>query len=161
MATSNDKRQPRLKRKSLRGAPTIDQFLGQVLPERAAKTQRGKRTDADNSGTVAAANCSNVVDHRIREFILDTGASVHIGSKSLLTNPESRLTDLESPMTLESANGPVHVDQYVDSFLPALGCTVALRAAGNTPGALSLGELCRREGFSFVWGRMAKEAPML
>ena len=106
----------------------------------------------NTEGTIAAAFCPDrVVDHGIREFILDSGASVHLGQASLLTSPDSRLTDLEKPMTLDSANGPVHVTKYVDSYLPALDHTVPLRAAEHTPGALSLGDLCRNHGFSFHW----------
>ena len=99
----------------------------------------------------------HVVDYKIREFILDSGASIHIGQEDQMAAPEDRIRESENPMTLQSANGPIRASKYVESYLPALGHTVALTAAECSPGALSLGNLCRSEGLSFYWEAWQKK----
>ena len=114
------------------GAATVDEFLGRLLLPSgdSAKSadgiqQPGMNRDQLRSGTLAAAQASrNIVDRQIREFILDTGASIHIGQYDKLTDPEARFIDLDEPLTLDSANGEVRVTQYVDSYCPTLGCTI-------------------------------------
>ena len=153
MSMSEENHFPKLKRGSLKGAATLNRFMGRVIPQTTGSHDGGNKVvNVTSHGTIAAAFCPDkTVDNGIREFILDSGASVHLGQSDLLTSPESRLTDLDNPMTLESANGQMQVTQYVDSHLPALDCNVKLRVAEHTPGALSLGELCRYHGLSFHW----------
>ena len=65
----------------MKGAAPLDDFLGKVLPQCKPPTQAGaSMADDQLEGTVAAARGpKDVVDSGIREFILDSGASLHIG----------------------------------------------------------------------------------
>ena len=90
MHMSEDNHYPKLKRKSLAGGPNLDRFMGRVIPPSAAEADMKTGQRKNNSdGTIASAFCPHrVVDHGFREFILDSGASVHLGQESLLTSPE-------------------------------------------------------------------------
>ena len=65
---------------------------------------------------------------------------------------KSTVVPLAEPMTLNTANGPVHVDEQVSFELPELhGDTVQAVVMGDTPRVLSVGERCRNQGYTFVW----------
>ena len=59
-----------------------------------------------------------------------------------------RLQDLLPPTTVDTANGSMLLDKYVNSYCPGLNKTLEVVVADSTPDILSIGLLCRAMGFS-------------
>ena len=75
-----------------------------------------------------------------REFVVDSGASMHMISKKDLSDAEmDTLTKSCSPTIVITANGEV-----LDIFL-------TMKVLENTPAVLSLGKLCDENGYSNEW----------
>ena len=77
-----------------------------------------------------------------REFVVDSGASMHMISKKDLSDAEmDTLTKSCSPTIMEKCR--VYVKE-LDTFL-------TMKVLENTPAALSLGNFCDENGYSYEW----------
>ena len=81
-----------------------------------------------------------------REFVVDSGASMHMISKKDLSEAEmNTLTKSCSPTIVLTANGKVQThEEATDIFL-------TMKVLENTPAVLSLGKLCDENGYSYEW----------
>ena len=76
-----------------------------------------------------------------REFVVDSGASVHMISKK----------DLNSTATVITANGEVQTHEEATVYVKELDIFLTMKVLENTPAVLSLGKLCDENGYSNEW----------
>ena len=86
-----------------------------------------------------------------REFVVDSGASMHMISKKDLNNAEMEtLTKSCSPTIVITANGEVQTHEEAIVYVKELDIFLTM-VLDNTPAVLSLGKLCDENGYSYEW----------
>ena len=92
-----------------------------------------------------------------REFVVDSGASMHMISKKDLNSAEmDTLTKSCSPTIVITANGEVQTHEEATVYVKELDIFLTLKVLENTPVVLSLGKLCNESGYSNEWIRCQK-----
>ena len=87
-----------------------------------------------------------------REFVVDSGASMHMLSKKDLSDAEIHtLTKSCSPTTVITANGEVQTHEEATVHVKELDIFLTVKVLENTPAVLSLGKLCDENGYSCEW----------
>ena len=87
-----------------------------------------------------------------REFVVDSGASMHMISKKDLSNAEmDTLTKSFSRTILITANGEVQTHEEAMVYVKELDMFLTMKVLENTPAVLSLGKLCDENGYSYEW----------
>ena len=87
-----------------------------------------------------------------REFVSDSGASMHMISKKDLNDAEmGTLTKSCSPTIVITANGEVQTHEEATVYVKELGIFLTMKVLENTPAVLSLGKLCDENGYSYEW----------
>ena len=87
-----------------------------------------------------------------REFVVDSGASMHMISKKDLSSAEmDTLTKSCSPTIVITANGEVQTHEEAIVYVKELDIFLTMRVLDNTPAVLSLGKLCDENGYSYEW----------
>ena len=83
-----------------------------------------------------------------REFVVDSGASMHMISKKDLNSAEmDTLTESCSPTIVITANGEVQTHEEATVYVKELDIFLTMKVLENTPAVLSLGKLCDENGF--------------
>ena len=87
-----------------------------------------------------------------REFVVDSGASMHMISKKDLSDAEmDTLAKSCSPTIVITANGEVQTHEEATVYVKELGIFLTMKVLENTPAVLSLGKLCDENGYSYEW----------
>ena len=87
-----------------------------------------------------------------REFVVDSGASMHLISKKDLSDAEmGTLTKSCSPTIVITANGEVQTHEEATVYVKELEKFLTTKVLENTPAVLSLGKLCDENGYSYEW----------
>ena len=87
-----------------------------------------------------------------REFVVDTGASMHMISIKDLSDAEmDTLTKSCSPTIVTSANGEVQTHEEATVYVKELDLFLTMKVPENTPAVLSLEKLCDENGYSYEW----------
>ena len=87
-----------------------------------------------------------------REFVVDSGASMHMISKKDLNSAElETVTTSRSPTTVITANGEVQTHEEATVYVKELDIFLTMKVFENTPAVLSLGKLCDESGYSYEW----------
>ena len=87
-----------------------------------------------------------------REFVVDSGASMHTISKKDLSEAEmDTLTKSCSPTIVITANGEVQTHEEAIVYVKELDIFLTMKILENTPAVLSLGKLCDENGYSYEW----------
>ena len=87
-----------------------------------------------------------------REFVVDSGASMHMISKKDLCEAEmDTLTKSCSPTIVITANGEVQTQEEAIVYVKELDMFLTMKVLDNTPAVLSLGKLCDENGCSYEW----------
>ena len=87
-----------------------------------------------------------------REFVVDSGASMHMISKKDLSNAErDTLTKSCSPTIFITANGEVQTHEEAIVYVKELDIFLTMKVLDNTPVVSSLGKLCDENGYSYEW----------
>ena len=87
-----------------------------------------------------------------REFVVDSGASMHMISKKDLSDAEmDTLTKSCSPAIVITANGEVQTHEEAIVYVKELEIFLTMKVFDNTPAVLSLGKLCDENGYSYEW----------
>ena len=85
-----------------------------------------------------------------REFVVDSGASIHMISKTDLNSAElETVMTTRSPTTVITANGEVQTNEEATVYVRELGIFLTLKVLEDTPAVLSLGKLCDENGYSY------------
>ena len=83
-----------------------------------------------------------------REFVVDSGASVHMISKKDLSDAEmDTFTKSCSPTIVITANGEVQTHEEATVYVKELDIFLTVRVFEDTPAVLSLGKLCDENGY--------------
>ena len=84
-----------------------------------------------------------------REFVVDSGASMHmISTKDLSKAEMDTLTKSCSPTIVITANGEVQTHEEATVYVKELEKFLTMKVLENTPAVLSLGKLCDEHGYS-------------
>ena len=87
-----------------------------------------------------------------REFVVDSGASMHMISKKDLSDAEMEtVTTSRSPTTVITANGEVQTHEEATVYVKELDIFLTMKVLENTPAVLSLGKLRDENGYSYEW----------
>ena len=87
-----------------------------------------------------------------REFVVDSGASMHMISEKDLNDAEmDTLTKSCSPTTVITANREVQTHEEATVYVKELDIFLTMKVLENTPAVLSLGKLCDENGYSYEW----------
>ena len=87
-----------------------------------------------------------------REFVVDSGASMHMISKKGLSDAEmDTLTKSCSPTIVVTANGEMQTHEEAIVYVKELDIFLTMKVLENTPAVLSLGKLCDENGYSYEW----------
>ena len=87
-----------------------------------------------------------------REFVVDSGASMHMISKKDLSKAEmDTLTKTRSSTIVITANGEVQTHEEAIVYVKELDIFLTMKVLDNTPAVLSLGKLCDENGYSYEW----------
>ena len=88
-----------------------------------------------------------------REFVVDSGASMHIVSKKDLNSAEffETMRISRNPTTVMTANGEVQTREEVTVYVKELDLFVTVMLLEEVPAVLSYGKLCEDHGFSYHW----------
>ena len=87
-----------------------------------------------------------------REFVVVSGASLHMISRKDLSNAEiDTLTKSCSPTIVITANGEVQTHEEATVYVTELDKILTMKVLDNTPALLSLGKLCDENGYSYEW----------
>ena len=97
---------------------------------------------------------------RMQHYLADTGASHHAINPNTLTEEEKRhIQPLPKPVMVDTCNGPIVIDSFIELELEKLGAIRPLRfnVSENSPNLISIGELVLNDGFKFHWeGKRAR-----
>ena len=87
-----------------------------------------------------------------RDFVVDSGASMHMISKKDLSDAEmDTLTKSCSPTIVITANGEVQTHEEATVYVKEFYIFLTMKVLENTPAVLSLGKLCDENGYSYEW----------
>ena len=85
-----------------------------------------------------------------REFVVDSGASMHIVSKKKKSSEEmDTLRRFRTSIVVLTAKGEVHTHEEAQVFAHDLNLFVTVQLLEDTPAVLSLGKLCEDHGYSY------------
>ena len=84
-----------------------------------------------------------------REFVVDSGASVHMLSRKDLSSEElETLRRSRTTTTVVTANGEVQTNEEARVYVLDLDIFVTVQLLDDTPAVLSLGKLCEEHGYT-------------
>ena len=87
-----------------------------------------------------------------REFVVDSGASMHMISKKDLSDAEmDTLTKSCSSTIVITAHGEVQTHEEAIVYVKESDIFLTKKVLENTPAVLSLGKLCDENGYSYEW----------
>ena len=87
-----------------------------------------------------------------REFVVDSGTSMHMISKKDLNSAEMEtVTTSRSPTIVTTANGEVQTNEEGTVYVRELCTFLTMKVLEDTPAVLSLGKLCDEHGYSYGW----------
>ena len=85
-----------------------------------------------------------------REFVVDSGASMHMISKKELSDADT-LTKSCSPTIVKTASGEVQTHEEATVYVKEFDTLLIMKVLENTPAVLSLGKVCDENGYSNEW----------
>ena len=87
-----------------------------------------------------------------RKFVVDSGASMHMVSKTDLNSAELETMRIsKNPTTVMTANGEVLTREEATVFVKELELFVTVMLLEDTPAGHSLGKLCEDHGYTYHW----------
>ena len=91
---------------------------------------------------------ASTLKHEEREFVVDSGASMHMISKKDLNDAEmDTLTKSCSPTIVITASVEVQTHEEATVYVKELDKFLTMKVLENTPAVLSLGKLCDENRF--------------
>lgn len=86
------------------------------------------------------------------EIIVDSGSAFHVISEDLLP-PElsEHVIPLDRKVRCATVNGPIVIDKGIMLNIPSLEVVLPFLITKRSPPIISMGKLCRENGFSPIW----------
>ena len=95
---------------------------------------------------------STTLEPEEREFVVDSGTSIHtISKKNLNCDEMDTLTPSRSPATVITANGEVQTHEEATFYVKESDIFLTKKVLEDTPAVLLLGKLCDENGYSCEW----------
>ena len=102
--------------------------------------------------TAIARQLASTLKPEEREFVVDSGASMHMISKKDLSDAEiDTLPKSCSPTIVITANGEVQTHEEAIVYVKELDIFLTVKVLDNTSAVLSLKKLCNENGYSYEW----------
>ena len=99
-----------------------------------------------------ALPASSTKEPEEREFVVDSGAGMHVVSKRDLNSAELETMRMSrNPSTVMTANGEVQTREEATGNVEELDLFVTVMLLEETPAVLSLGKLCEDHGYTSHW----------
>ena len=99
---------------------------------------------------------ASTINHEEREFVVDSGASMHMVSKKDLDEAELETVRVsKKPTVVMTVNGEVQAKEEATVYVRGLDLLVTVMLLENTPAVLSLGKLSKNLG-TVIIGRVAR-----
>ena len=96
-----------------------------------------------------------------REFVVDSGASMHMLSKKDVNSAElETVTTPKSSTTGTTADGEVQTHEEATIYVKEMDIFLTMNVLEDTPAVLSVGKLCDEHGYSYQWITGQKPHPM-
>ena len=96
-----------------------------------------------------------------REFVVDSGAIMHMVSKKDLNEAELETVRVsKNPTTVVTANGEVLTKEEATEDVKELDLFVTAMLLEDTPAVVSLGKLCEDHGYNYHWTSGQKPHPI-
>ena len=87
-----------------------------------------------------------------REFVVDSGAGMHLVSKKDLNSAELETMRISrNPTTVMTANGEVQTREEATVCVKELDLFVTVMFLEQTPGVLCLAKICEDHGYTYHW----------
>ena len=103
-------------------------------------------------GRMGTPGCVNKRAGGKREFVADSGASMHMVSKRDLDSAEvETMRTSRSPTMVVTANGEVQTREEATVYVKELDLFVTVVLLEETPTVLSIGKLCEDHGKTYHW----------
>ena len=95
---------------------------------------------------------ASTINPKEREFVVDSGAIMHMVSKKDLDSAELETVRIsKNPTMVMTANGEVLAKEEATVYVRELDLFVTVMLLENTPAVLSLGKLCEEFEYSYHW----------
>ena len=138
-------------RKRRNGKSDVRREAAWRLAKSILKLNRKIEQNSSHLGKNECLSASNLKPEE-REFVVDSGASMHMISKKDLNSAEFyTLTTSRSPTTVITANGEVQTHEEATVYVKELEKFLTMKVLEDTPAVLSLGKLCDEHGYSYEW----------
>ena len=87
-----------------------------------------------------------------REFVVDSGARMHmLGKRDLSLDEKDTVRRSRPPTVVMTANGEVQTFEEAQIYGHDLGLFLTVQLLNESPAVLSLGKLCDDHGYSYEW----------
>ena len=116
------------------------------------ETERQQRCARSKAWNLAKKYTSSKKRTRPREFVVDSGAGMHMVSKKDLNSAELETMRISrNPTTVMTANGEAQTREEATVYVKKLDLFVTVMLLEDTPAVLSLGNLCEDHGYTYHW----------
>ena len=150
LSSSRVEESPKTKTKmTTRTKPTVDNIKQEATPCDDTQTAETKRRATSRRG-LNRKHASVSPAAPAREFIVDSGACLLCVQRSNLSNAELQTLKTTQSIVLQTANGMVDANQVVQIYVHELKFKLWALILDNTPCLLSMGRLCRQQGFTLT-----------
>jgi len=125
-------------------------------PKKAQKKSGGNLEQRDHATLPSALkgkrNLFCFDDTGARTYVVDSGASFHVVSRSEMTERELQtITQLKQPIHIQTANGPLELTENCQIYVKDLKAHLCAYILEDTVSLLSLGLLVEELGYSYIW----------
>ena len=123
-----------------------------IKPKRGGKPERKNKSRSRTEKTANAKEKAKqaMSSRSIREYMVHSGAAFHIIKRTLLTKEELRtVRKLDYTVRLQTANGAITSSHQAKVHVMELDLTLWAIILKHSPCLISMGKLCRENGFAF------------
>ena len=122
------------------------------LPKTFTSSKRTTKATFYSPAQKWVLRVSSTKEPEEREFVVDSGASMHVVSKKDLNSAElETMRTSRRPTTVMTANGEVQTKQEATVYVKQLDFFVKFTLLQETPAVLSSQKLCEEHGYTYYW----------
>ena len=130
------------------------------LAKKILKLKEKDKTTFFSPSVVWCLPAPSVIKPKEREFVVDSGASMHMLSRKDLNSAELETVRVsKSPTIVVATNGEVQTKEEATVYVKESDLFVTVKLLEDTPAVLSLGKLCEDHGYSYE--RTSGQKPQL
>ena len=127
------------------------------LAKHIHKLKNGEKASFYSSVEARAMPAPTANSPEEREVVVDSGASMHMLSKTDLRSDElDTLWRSRNPTVVLTVNGQVHTNEEAQAFVHDIDLFATVQLLEETPAVLSLGQLCEEPRIFLCAGQRSK-----